>query len=104
MDGIWFDSQREYQRWCELRLLERAGSIQHLRRQVEFPLYVHGHVLGELVGHYVADFVYTEYSTAEAVRGQTSLVVEDVKGFRTPLYIWKRRHFELQYRLEIRET
>lgn len=31
-DGTVFDSQKEYARWCELRLLERAGKITNLQR------------------------------------------------------------------------
>ena len=37
-DGIQHDSQKEARRWCELRLLERAGKITDLQRQVEFEL------------------------------------------------------------------
>jgi hypothetical protein len=37
-DGIKFDSRRECQRWGELRLLERAGRISNLERQVKFEL------------------------------------------------------------------
>lgn len=37
-DGITFDSLKEYRRFCELTLLEKAGSITDLKRQVEFEL------------------------------------------------------------------
>lgn len=37
-DGIVFDSVREYNRWTELKLLERAGQIQNLERQVKYVL------------------------------------------------------------------
>lgn len=33
-----FDSQAEYARWCELLLLQQAGVISDLRRQVSFVL------------------------------------------------------------------
>ena len=36
--GFLFDSKAEYTRWCELRLLERAGKISRLRRQVSYEL------------------------------------------------------------------
>ena len=36
--GMVFDSQKEYRRWCELKLLERAGKISKLKRQVTFEL------------------------------------------------------------------
>ena len=34
LDGLTFDSQKEAQRYAELKLLERAGQIHSLRRQV----------------------------------------------------------------------
>ena len=37
-DGEVFDSKKEYQRWQELKLLEKAGEIAELRRQVPFEL------------------------------------------------------------------
>ncbi|MBS6476088.1 MAG: DUF1064 domain-containing protein, partial [Clostridiales bacterium] len=36
VDGITFDSRREAARWQELKLLERAGSITELERQVSY--------------------------------------------------------------------
>jgi hypothetical protein len=41
-DGIRWDSQAEYRRWSELKLLERAGQISGLERQVTVPLVVNG--------------------------------------------------------------
>lgn len=38
VEGIVFDSASELRRWEELRLLERAGKIRNLSRQVRFPL------------------------------------------------------------------
>ena len=37
-NGITFDSKREAKRYGELLLLERAGAITELQRQVEFVL------------------------------------------------------------------
>ena len=100
-DGITHDSQKEATRWCELKLLERAGKIKDLQRQVEYELVPNqyetivrfskdgkrlkdGVKLIERRVVYVADFVYTDLST-----GQT--VVEDTKGVRTKEYIIKRK-------------
>lgn len=33
-----YDSKKEYDRWLELQLLERAGEVSELRRQVEYEL------------------------------------------------------------------
>ena len=88
-DGETFDSIREYNRWCELKLLERAGEIKDLKRQVKFVLiptqrekvwnektrrYEDGKVIEREVAYY-ADFVYTK---------DGYMVVEDVKGYRDP--------------------
>ncbi len=62
------------------------------------------------VGHYIADFVYTTSSPrCFKEEGNFStlakdVVVDDVKGFRTELYKWKKKHFEAQYQLPITEV
>jgi hypothetical protein len=84
-DGITFDSAKEYRRWCELSLLERAGTIQNLQRQVKFELIPSQRIDGKVIERpctYFADFVYTENG---------KMVVEDTKGFRTTDYIIKRK-------------
>ena len=109
IDGNTFDSRKEYRRFCELSLLQRAGAITDLQRQVEFELIpaqrepdtigVRGGVKKgktlELAVKYVADFVYTE-------NGKT--VVEDVKGYRTKEYILKRKMLLYFYGIRIREV
>ena len=37
-----FDSKKEARRWQELKLLEKAGKISKLERQVKFVLYAYG--------------------------------------------------------------
>lgn len=85
-----FDSRKEYRRYLELKLLEKAGKISNLQRQVSFTLipaqYEYyekysksgkrlkdGKVCVERSCVYKADFVYTD------ARGNK--VVEDCKGF-----------------------
>lgn len=97
-DGIVFDSAKEAQRWQELKLLERAGAIFDLARQVSFILipaqYIDGKCAERAVT-YIADFVYTE-------NGGT--VVEDAKGVRTKEYIIKRKLMLHKYGVRIREV
>jgi hypothetical protein len=38
-DGITHDSRKEANRWCELLLLQRAGKIYDLKRQVKYIKY-----------------------------------------------------------------
>ena len=77
----------------ELKLLERAGVIKDLRRQVPYIL-INKSSYGRAI-KYVADFVYLE-------NGQ--LVVEDVKGVRTPVYKLKKRLMAEIYGIEVKET
>lgn len=99
INGIRFASQREGARYLELQLLEKAGEIKELELQPKFPIYVCRRQNGELheAFKYVADFRYRE-----GPRGV--LVIEDVKGMKTALYRLKKKAFELQYGIEIREV
>lgn len=97
-DGMTFDSVKEYKRFCELSLLERAGAIRNLERQVKFVLipsqreftneidkkgkFKKGKIL-ERECAYIADFCYLDE------KGRR--VVEDTKGFKTKDYIIKRK-------------
>jgi hypothetical protein len=89
-DGLTFDSKREYSRWRDLQLLERAGEIKNLQRQVPFPLLVDE----QLIGKYIADHVYYDTRTQ-------SKVIEDVKGVETALFKWKAKHVLAQYKVKI---
>jgi hypothetical protein len=73
-----FDSKREARRYGDLKLLERAGQIRNLELQPVFPLIVNGVKVCE----YRGDFIYFE--------GERR-VIEDSKGFRTPVYKLKRK-------------
>ena len=99
VDGQTFDSKKEANRYQELVLLEKAGVIKNLSRQVKFVLIPsqrdkNGKVI-ERECSYKADFKYEE-------DGKT--VVEDVKGFRTKEYIIKRKLLLYQYGIRIREV
>jgi hypothetical protein len=108
VNGITFDSQKEYRRFRELVLLERAGRIQDLQRQVKFvliPAQYEPDTIGKRGGvkrgklierecSYIADFVYTE---------DGKQVVEDTKGFRTADYIIKRKLMLKEHGIRIKE-
>ena len=91
--GMTFDSRKELARYKELRLLEQAGQISDLRRQVEFELIPKQQ--GERKAVYTADFVYRE-NGAE--------VVEDVKGVKTRDYILRRKLMRWVHGITIREV
>lgn len=100
-DGIIHDSQKEANRWQELKLMEKAGLIKDLKRQVKFTLIPAQYTslngkrkLVERECYYKADFVYQE-------DGQT--VVEDVKGMKTRDYIIKRKLMLYILHIKIKE-
>lgn len=112
VDGIEFDSRKEANRYCELKLLQRAGKIQNLELQKAFELIpaqreadtigkrggiIKGKVIEKAV-FYRADFVYTE-------NGET--VVEDVKGYKGggayAVFTIKRKLLLYKYGIKIKE-
>lgn len=99
VDGQKFDSKKEARRYQELLLLEKAGEIKNLSRQVKFVLIPsqrdeNGKVV-ERECSYKADFTYEE---------GIKTVVEDVKGYRTKEYIIKRKLMLYQFGIRIREV
>jgi len=86
VDGITFDSKKEAKRWGELKLLEQAGEIIELRRQVVVPLEGRNGPLLARKGRQMritVDFGYVEVAT-----GLT--VYEDAKGMPTRDYEVRR--------------
>ena len=98
VDGITFDSKKEANRWAELKLMEKAGLIRDLKRQVPFVLIPtqrdeKGKVIEREV-RYIADFVYRE-------KGKLSRTVEDVKSPATKTAVYKIKKKLMLYRLGI---
>lgn len=91
--GVTYDSKAEAARAAELHLLELAGEVSNVRRQVEFPLVVNG----LRVCIYRADFVYHCKQ-----RGRE--IVEDVKGMKTDVYKLKAKLMRACYGIDIVET
>ena len=93
VDGVTFDSKREAQRYCELKLLEKAGEIVNLTLQHKFmlqsPFKKNGKTIREIC--YIADFVYQDARNFK-------IVVEDVKGFKTKEYLLKKKLFEYKFK------
>ena len=93
-----FDSRKEERRFQELSLLQKAGKITGLKRQVPYLLIPAQYIDGKCVERsvsYTADFVYREGG---------NLVVEDVKGFQTQEYKIKRKLMLQLYGIRIREV
>ena len=113
VNGIKFDSKKEYIRFKELSLLEKTGVITNLQRQIKFELipaqyenvsreeYIKSKgkkTKGKCIEracNYIADFVY-EINDKQ--------VVEDTKGYRTKDYIIKRKLMLYIYGIRINEV
>ena len=98
VNGITYDSKKEYRRHYELMLMERSGMITNLERQVKYVLIPSQRINGKVVERelaYRADFRYTQ-------GGET--VVEDVKGFKTPEYKIKKKLMLYFHGIQIKET
>jgi hypothetical protein len=93
IDGESFDSQMEYSRFRMLQLQERAGDIRNLKRQPRYDLVVNG----VNCGYYKADYEYDLVTTGEHI-------VEDCKGFKTPVYNLKKKLIKALYGIEILES
>ncbi|WP_244125136.1 DUF1064 domain-containing protein, partial [Burkholderia gladioli] len=97
-EGVKFDSQKERSRWFHLIQLQAAGMIRDLRLQVPFVIAAPTVIGGKKkrARTYVADFVYIDAKTGETV-------VEDVKGFKTAMYEFKRHLMKTVHGIEIVE-
>jgi hypothetical protein len=90
-DGYTFDSAKEMRRYIELRMLQTIGGITDLRLQVPYDLNEGGtHKLT-----YYADFVYK-------INGVE--ITEDAKGFRTKIYLKKKKLMEQVHGILIKEV
>ena len=115
VDGITFDSRKEANRYCELKLLQRAGTISDLELQKEFELIPNQYKQEERYGKngkrlkdkqvllerkcvYVCDFAYTDAETGKQV-------VEDCKSpiTKTPVYKVKKKLMLYRYGIVVEE-
>jgi len=91
IDGITFASKAEGRRYQELKLLQTCGAISGLECHPRYPLIVSG----QKIGYYEADFRYMENG---------AVVVEDVKGVKTPVYNLKKKMIKAYYNIDIKEV
>ena len=100
LNGIKYDSKKEARRHQELLLLQRAGKITDLQRQVKYILIPSQRIDGKVAERecsYIADFVYHDVESGKTV-------VEDTKGFKTKDYIIKRKLMLHKHGIQITET
>lgn len=95
--GEKYRSKREMRRHQDLVLLERAGLISDLRREMPFVLAPATRINGRLKPalRYVADFVYVEHGHQR---------VEDAKGVRTQVFRIKQHLMATIHGIVVREV
>lgn len=111
-NGEVYDSKKEMRRHQELLILEKAGKIRQLRRQVKYVLIPSQREVlwkngvlkpGKVIERecsYIADFVYFDNESKE-------VVVEDAKGgsaTKTEAYILKRKMMLHFHGIRIKEV
>lgn len=97
-----FDSKREAERWIHLCMLQRAGHISELRRQVAYVLAPSVKFAGARAAkpaiRFIADFEYVEAGAR---------IVEDVKSKPTaklPAFQMKRHLMKHLHGIDVRIT
>lgn len=91
VDGIKFDSKKEAEYYCQLKLLKQAGEIRDIGLQQKYTLqpgFEKNGVKYQPIT-YIADFVITNND------GTTEVV--DIKGVETQVFKIKKKLFEYMY-------
>lgn len=87
IDDIRFASKKEMNRYLALKKMQKDGEILFFLRQV--PIHLPGNV------KYICDF--------QIFWSNEEVTFEDVKGYRTDVYILKKKFVEHHYPIEIKE-
>ena len=99
VDGIKFDSKKEAKRYQELKRMESEGLITDLQLQPSFILQEAfkderegltkaGKPMTVRKVTYIADFSYRDPNLSDSI-----IIIEDVKGMKTPVYNLKKKLF-----------
>ena len=100
INGIKFDSKLEARRYTELKLLVKQGLIKDLILQPAYDLIPSFKKNNKTYRktQYIADFSYYDVDLNKTI-------VEETKGFKTDVYLLKKKLFEYNYpNLTIREV
>lgn len=79
IDGVRYDSKKEYERHCELILLEKSGAISNLRFHDKKDTII---LQDKPLITYEPDFCYEE---------NEEFIIEDLKGFQTKEFKLKKK-------------
>lgn len=96
IDGHWFASQAEGVRYRQLLRMAEQGQIERIELQPSFPLSINN----RHISTYRADF---RYAVLDPTGRIIKVVIEDVKGMVTDVYLMKKKLVEALYTIEINE-
>lgn len=98
-DDIKFDSKKEANYYLKLKMLQKTGVIKNLELQKEFILQPSFKLNNKTYRKiaYKADFSYV-------TDDDDKLHVVDVKGFKTDVYLLKKKMLAYKYGIEIEEV
>ena len=97
VDDITFDSKKEAERYCTLKVLQQMEIIKNLRRQVKIELIPKTPRNG--ARYYIADFVYTDTATGKEIFEDVKSEVtakDKVYRLKKDLLLW--RYPDLEFR------
>ena len=100
VDGVMFDSVKEANRFQQLRLMEKAGQIKDLRRQVRYELQegfigISGKWVRPIC--YIADADYWE-NGRHIVEDTKSPATRKIKSYQIKRKMFERRYSEIEFR------
>lgn len=103
LDGIWFDSKKEANRYSVLRIQEKAGLIKSLELQPKYAVTCGGvpvkiRSTKNPNGRQV--FVKLDFRYFDILSG--CIVVEDAKGMDTPISRLKRALVEAEHGVQVK--
>lgn len=96
LDGKWFASNAEANRYHHLDIMLKLGKIGRLELQPTYSITVDGHPICS----YRGDF---RYQILDDLGNPITTVLEDVKGMVTPEYRLKKKLVEAKYKLKVHE-
>jgi hypothetical protein len=119
INGVVYDSMKEYERYMELSILQKSGMISGLRRQVKFVLipakyeetedvFIRGKHQGEKKRGKLIESECAYYADSVYYDNNEEQVVEDVKGYKKGqaynLFVIKRKLMLQVYGIRIKEV
>ena len=96
IDGYWFASDSEAKRYEQLKIMVEEGVIDKLELQPEYKIMLKN----QHITTYRGDFRYAVLDDMGRIK---KVVLEDVKGMVTDVYLIKKKLVEAEYGIKIIE-